>query len=245
MSIYIRNIVFACPDPEALATFYSDFMEWPIVRRDWFVVARNLETSPRLAFGDGPGEYRPPRWPDPDHPQQLHVDIAVPDVREAAGRASRLGAAMLAEHAGFTVVADPAGHPFCLHAEAAEQAGAAPDQRISHVVFDCFSPRALAGFYEGLMGVGREEDSSEWVIISGPDSTAPKLSFQHAVFPAARWPDPSYPQQIHLDFHVDDGTTASDLAVRLGAVRLADMGGSCPVFADPAAHPFCLCSPGQ
>jgi hypothetical protein len=38
---------------------------------------------------------------------------------------------------------------------------------------------------------------------------------------------------------------AQELALRLGAIRLPPQGGSCPVFADPAAHPFCLCAPGQ
>jgi hypothetical protein len=72
------------------------------------------------------------------------------------------------------------------------------------------------------------------------------LGFQHAPqFKPPRWPDPMYPQQLHLDLHVDDGRAAQELAERLGAIRLPNMGGSCPVYADPAAHPICLCSPDQ
>jgi len=72
------------------------------------------------------------------------------------------------------------------------------------------------------------------------------LAFQHvAQYQAPRWPDPAYPQQIHLDLQVEDGAEAHKLALRLGGIRLPPMGGSCPVFADPAGHPFCLCSPGQ
>jgi hypothetical protein len=70
------------------------------------------------------------------------------------------------------------------------------------------------------------------------------LAFQHAQCKAPRWPDPTYPQQIHLDLHFDDGEAAQELASRLGAIHLPK-GGSCPVYADPAAHPFCLCSAGQ
>jgi hypothetical protein len=50
---------------------------------------------------------------------------------------------------------------------------------------------------------------------------------------------------MHICFGVDDPEGAAELAVRLGATRLPDMGGSCPVYADPAGHPFCLCAPGQ
>jgi hypothetical protein len=71
------------------------------------------------------------------------------------------------------------------------------------------------------------------------------LAFQHAQVEAPRWPDPRYPQQLHVDLDVEDGAAAQELALRLGAIRLPAIGGSCPVYADPAAHPFCLCSPGE
>jgi hypothetical protein len=70
------------------------------------------------------------------------------------------------------------------------------------------------------------------------------LAFQHAQFEAPRWPDPAYPSQMHLDLYFDDAEAAIATAERLGAIRLPK-GGSCPVYADPAAHPFCLCTLGQ
>jgi hypothetical protein len=42
-----------------------------------------------------------------------------------------------------------------------------------------------------------------------------------------------------------DGIVVVGQAERLGAIRLPVVGGSCPVYADLAAHPFCLCQPGQ
>jgi Glyoxalase-like domain len=48
---------------------------------------------------------------------------------------------------------------------------------------------------------------------------------------------------MHLDINVDD-PDAAGTAERLGDIRLPDQGGPCPVYADPAGHPFCLCSPG-
>ena len=114
-------------------------------------------------------------------------------------------------------------------------------------MFDCFSPRALASFYERLLGMRtRTKDSPDRVVIASDDGSSPMLAFQHApAFTAPRWPDPAYPQQIHLDLDVDDGRAAQESAERLGAIRLPEMGGSCPVYADPAGHPFCLCSPDE
>lgn len=94
-----------------------------------------------------------------------------------------------------------------------------------------------------------ELDTPERVVIGRGDSldhdVMTPLVFQQAQFPAPRWPDPAYPQQLHLDIWVTDSHQAQDLALRLGAIRLPDMGGSAPVFADPAGHPFCLCSEGS
>jgi hypothetical protein len=58
----------------------------------------------------------PPRWPDPAHPQQEHLDIRVDDVDAAERAVLALGATRVpSEHErGFRVFTDPAGHPFCL-----------------------------------------------------------------------------------------------------------------------------------
>ena len=89
------------------------------------------------------------------------------------------------------------------------------------------------------------EDSPRRVVISRTDASLPMLGFQHAVVTAPRWPDPQYPQQLHLDIYFNDGKAGQELAETLGAIRLPAMGGSCPVYADPASHPFCWCQPGQ
>jgi hypothetical protein len=60
-----------------------------------------------------------------------------------------------------------------------------------------------------------------------------------------RWPDPQYPEQLHLDLSADDRESRERLALELGATRLPPQGGSCPVYADPAGHPFCLCMTGE
>lgn len=61
-------------------------------------------------------------WPEHDIPMQLHLDFAVPtleDLRRHRQRAEELGARLLLDRTDeegepLYVLADPAGHPFCL-----------------------------------------------------------------------------------------------------------------------------------
>lgn len=59
--------------------------------------------------------YNAPRWPDPAHPQQVHLDIHVDDMDAGEARVLEIGGVRLpGEGEDFRVYADPAGHPFCL-----------------------------------------------------------------------------------------------------------------------------------
>lgn len=111
----LHNTVIDCPDPRALAAFYSQLLGWPVTSDsgDW-VVIEDPAGRPGVAFQQAP-ELREPRWPDPERPQQFHFDVLVDDVDVAEGRVLALGARRLpGEGADFRVYADPAGHPFCL-----------------------------------------------------------------------------------------------------------------------------------
>ena len=68
----LHHVVLDCPDPTALAAFYSALLGLPITSRsdDWVVVARN-DTSTGLAFQIAT-HHQPPGWPDPNRPQQVH-----------------------------------------------------------------------------------------------------------------------------------------------------------------------------
>jgi hypothetical protein len=69
---------------------------------------------PGLAFQLAPG-YRPPAWPDPASPQQMHLDVRVDDLDQAEAAVLALGARTLPGGGDtFRVFTDPAGHPFCL-----------------------------------------------------------------------------------------------------------------------------------
>jgi Glyoxalase-like domain len=217
-----------------LADFYGTLLGMRIVREDWLQVAANEDSDLRLALdGDGWSDLRPPRWQDPEHPRQLHLDIGVPDVAAAGELVTGMGAKLLQEKDDHRTYADPAGHPFSLYPRTDGPA-------IERLVFDCFSPRALAGFYAGLLEAGeRTEDSPEYVVLP-IGAGFPDLAFQHAVFVAARWPDPKYPAQLHVDWRFTDGVPpAQARAERLGAIRLPDLADT-KIYADPASHPFCL-----
>jgi len=107
----MHHVVLDCPDPPALATFYSSLLGLPVTYRDddWVVVAVN-ETTSGLAFQRAPGN-RPSTWPDPEVPQQIHLDIMVEDPTTAGPQVLAIGAVKLD---GQDVYGDPAGHPFCL-----------------------------------------------------------------------------------------------------------------------------------
>jgi catechol 2,3-dioxygenase-like lactoylglutathione lyase family enzyme len=111
----LHHVVIDCPDPAALAAFYSELVGLPVTYRseDWVVIAEN-DTTSGIAFQLAPN-HQPPQWPDPDRPQQFHLDVMVDDVDAAEAQVLRLGAHRLSsEDSESHVFGDPAGHPFCL-----------------------------------------------------------------------------------------------------------------------------------
>ncbi len=85
------------------------------------------------------------------------------------------------------------------------------------------------------------EDIGDWVVI-GAGSGLRQLAFQRvAVWVPPRWPDPYYPQQLHLDIRVDDADAAEHELLALGATRVpGERETGFRVFTDPAGHPFCI-----
>ena len=227
----ISNVVVACPPDRRgdVAAVYTSLLG----EDRWRV--------PRLVFGEG-RRHVPPQWPDPERPQQLHLDVCVSDLDEADALVIARGARLLNDAGAFRIYEDPVGHPFCVYPGGEGSRGV-----LWRIVIDCFSPRSLAAFYGAVLGMQNViEDSLERVVVAGGDPDGPLLAFQRApIYVAPRWPDPAFPQQIHLDLKFDDRAGVQDLAERLGAVPLPPQGGSCPVYADPAGHPFCLGLPAE
>jgi len=105
-------------------------------------------------------------------------------------------------------------------------------------VLDCPDPKALARFYAELLGMAITKGDDDWVEIS--DGTT-RVCFQRAPdHQPPRWPDPAFPQQLHLDVHVADVVVAEQQVLAIDGRRLAGQGEGFRVYADPAGHPFCL-----
>ncbi|MEU0900354.1 VOC family protein [Streptomyces massasporeus] len=115
------------------------------------------------------------------------------------------------------------------------------------VVLDCPEPVELASFYGSILGgtVNQPDRrwalSDDWATLHTPSGVV--LAFQRAAdHQPPLWPDPSRPQQFHLDFGVADLDRAEERVLAHGATVLdagAD-GRGWRIYADPAGHPFCL-----
>jgi catechol 2,3-dioxygenase-like lactoylglutathione lyase family enzyme len=106
-------VTIDAPDASSLARFYADLTGMDVTY-DGPEGALIVGGGRSLMFQQI-GEYNPPRWPDPAHPQQAHLDLFVDDLDAGEARAVELGARRLtAGGERFRVFTDPAGHPFCL-----------------------------------------------------------------------------------------------------------------------------------
>lgn len=109
-------VALDCPDPRALAAFYSELTGWSLAddsEGTWFELVADGPVTIACQRVD---DYRAPQWPGQEHPQQVHVDFDVPDLD--AGEQFVLGAgarkADVQPGESFRVFLDPVGHPFCL-----------------------------------------------------------------------------------------------------------------------------------
>jgi hypothetical protein len=113
------------------------------------------------------------------------------------------------------------------------------------LVIDCPEPRALATFYEHLMGLSRRHDSEAWVTL-GDVAQPPRVAFQQvADYVPPDWKTSTVPQQMHVDILVPDLDVAQAAVLSLGATLLegSDKPIGYRVYADPVGHPFCLVTP--
>lgn len=250
-AVRLANVVFDAPAPAgdlatygaaagAVADLYAELLGmrrcsradfyreagWPADEGDALdplVLAEpDDRTRPNLAFEPVTEGYEPPRWPDPAHPQHLHLDVGASDLAAADELVRRHRATLLLDAGDHRTYADAVGHPFCLYpVDESADAG-----RILRIVIDGPDVAALEAFYDGLLGPVR--------------STSPALAFQEV--PDHRpttWPEPGRPQQVHLDLEPSDPVATRELAVRLGATPKPYLGGG-RVYADPAGHLLCL-----
>ncbi|MCU1361122.1 MAG: glyoxalase [Ilumatobacteraceae bacterium] len=127
------------------------------------------------------------------------------------------------------------------------------------VVLDATDARRLAEFYRQLLGfVYRPGDEvpaagqpdpqgQDWLVLRDRTGNSRLAVQQVDLLASATWPDPTVPQQLHLDLTVltiEELTVQRQRALSLGASvlldRTADPDEPLYVFADPAGHPFCI-----
>ena len=112
------NLTIDCADSKAMGEFYSKLLGWETTEA-W---GCPLVVSPDKQYGFlfvQEDDYVPPVWPEVEGKQQkqLHMDFQVQDYEGSIAKAIELGAKKAETQFGpehFTVMLDPAGHPFCL-----------------------------------------------------------------------------------------------------------------------------------
>jgi|SRR5829696_3937239 len=110
----IGGLTIDCDDAAAMVAFYAEafggrpdpaFLRTPCVRVDGLL----------LVFRENPDRVRP-AWPGSD--MQMHFEIFVDNLDRQEARLIAVGATRPPEQDGtdptFTVLLDPAGHPFCI-----------------------------------------------------------------------------------------------------------------------------------
>jgi catechol 2,3-dioxygenase-like lactoylglutathione lyase family enzyme len=131
----LRQTVLDTTHPRRAAEFWRELLGWsyrpgdqpPAAGQpdphgeDWLVL-RDPAGGRGLAF-QGVDQLPRSTWPDPAVPQQLHLDLTVPDIATLDAehkRALGIGATVLDDsrqrdpEEPLRVYADPDGHPFCI-----------------------------------------------------------------------------------------------------------------------------------
>jgi catechol-2,3-dioxygenase len=120
------------PDCRGLAEFYRELLGLQYRPGDQLPTDGSQDEADWLVLVDDRGERvltvqekkdtTPPTWPSERVPMQMHMDFKVPSTEELERhrqRAEQLGATLLHDRSldegePLFVMADPAGHPFCL-----------------------------------------------------------------------------------------------------------------------------------
>ncbi|HET9500109.1 MAG TPA: VOC family protein [Marmoricola sp.] len=124
----LLHTVLDTTDVRGLAEFYRELLglvyrpgdEDATDDADWLVLT-DTDGSRQLAFQQV-DRLEPTTWPEHDVPMQLHLDFTVPsreELERQRSRAESLGARLLLDRTDdpeepLYVLADPAGHPFCI-----------------------------------------------------------------------------------------------------------------------------------
>ncbi|AWT41485.1 MULTISPECIES: VOC family protein [Streptomyces] len=114
--------------------------------------------------------------------------------------------------------------------------------KLTAITLDCADPLRLAAFYQQATGYEPHPRSDgEFAGLLREDGLF--LGFQRVDdHRPPQWPGQGVPQQLHLDFSVDDLDEAENLLLAMGATKPDHQPDEdrFRVLLDPAGHPFCL-----
>jgi hypothetical protein len=120
-TIRLGSVSLECAEPAPLAAFWATLLGGEIAFESDDFVAVKLD---RLWLSTiRVDNFKPPTWPSDEVPKQIHLDLSVDDLASAEAEAVALGAMKASVQPApdrWTVMIDPAGHPFCLSTQIPE-----------------------------------------------------------------------------------------------------------------------------
>lgn len=111
--VALAAIDFDCPDGEQLWKFYWQLADLTPQDVNGMAPALVADTGLMILIQQVEN-YQAPTWPTQERGQQIHIDFHTDDREEMVKKAESLGADLKEVNKGFTVLLDPAGHPFCI-----------------------------------------------------------------------------------------------------------------------------------
>jgi predicted enzyme related to lactoylglutathione lyase len=115
--------------------------------------------------------------------------------------------------------------------------------RLRTIVLDCDDMHGLATFWSGVLDLPIVERSDDWWELA---SSGGGIALAVQKVAKHRPPNARRPQQLHIDIAVDDLDEEERRVLELGATALGGVHNTedkpWRVYADPAGHPFCLCT---
>jgi catechol 2,3-dioxygenase-like lactoylglutathione lyase family enzyme len=120
----------------------------------------------------------------------------------------------------------------------------APRLRFTTTTLSTRDPRALASFYERLLGWERAIDEDGWVLLRESEAAGHRLAFHiDEAYQPPVWPSRAGEQTMmaHLEIATNDVEGAVAHAIACGATPADDQPQhDVRVMLDPDGHPFCL-----
>ena len=247
----LQHVTFACEDPERLAEFWGQLLDYEPVAagESW------LATDPR---GEGTTLLFNKMAKSPTIELPIHLDVNVPDREAELERVLGLGGRLVETKSHvvgelsetWTVMRDPEGNGFCIQSPP----NALAHRYIGNVTFSCAEPRQLGSFWANALGWPDEEpdegflqqlrdagmDEREFTgfyVTRPPDRGRPRLLFQRR----EKSRPESYP--IHLDLAADDREAEVARLTAAGASVIQTKAGASITFTimrDPDGNPFCV-----